>query len=81
MRSDYKLLLVFVTVAMLLLFITLFFAEAERLFFNKGTAGDPSPVLKIRKEKLSVFLRSAFCRPSFLMCAVLFLLGVIVNAI
>lgn len=81
MRSDYKLLLVFVTVAMLLLFVTLFFAEAERLFFNKGTAGDPSPVLKIRKEKLSVFLRSAFCRPSFLMCAVLFLLGVIVNAI
>lgn len=81
MRSDYKLLLVFVTVAMLLLFITLFFAEAERLFFNKGTAGDPSPVLKIRKEKLSVFLRSAFCRPSFLVCTVLFLLGVIVNAI
>lgn len=81
MRSDYKLLLVFVTVAMLLLFITLFFAEAERLFFNKGTAGDPSPTLKIRKEKLSVFLRSAFCRPSFLVCAVLFLLGVIVNAV
>lgn len=81
MRSDYKLLIIFITVAMLLLFITLFFAEAERLFFNKGTAGDPSPTVKIRKEKLSVFLRSAFYRPSFLVCAVLFLLGIIVNAI
>lgn len=79
MRSDYKVLLVFVVITLFLLFLTLFLAETERLFYGKGTSGDPTPKKRVRKEKPPVLLGAAISSPSFIVCAAIFVVGIIVS--
>ncbi len=79
MNSDYRILLAFVVISLAFLFLTLFFAEAERLYYNRGTSGEPTPKRDERSESPRVLIWAAFSSPSFIVCFVIFIIGFLIK--
>ena len=79
MNSDYRILLAFVVISLAFLFLTLFFAEAERLYYNRGTSGEPTPKRDVRSESTRVLIWAAFSSPSFIVCFVIFIIGILIK--
>lgn len=79
MNSDYRILLAFVVISLAFLFLTLFFAEAERLYYNRGTSGETTPKRDVRSESTRVLIWAAFSSPSFIVCFVIFIIGILIK--
>lgn len=79
MNSDYRILLAFVVISLAFLFLTLFFAETERLYYNRGTSGEPTPKHDERSESQHMLIWVAFSSPSFIVCFVIFIIGFLIK--
>ena len=73
MNSDYRILLAFVVISLA------FLAEAERLYYNRGTSEEPTPKRDERSESPRVLIWAAFSSPSFIVCFVIFIIGFLIK--
>ncbi len=76
-RPENNIFFVFILISLLLLFLTLMFSEAERVLYANGLKAKATPTYAAKSKKYGRMFLTALLSPTFLLCAVVYLLRVL----